>query len=664
MTSQTLRNKSYFKHYLQLRRSNNIHSKPAASQSSIPRHWRSPSQLTTPNMTRNSKWWQTATIYELYPSSFADSNGDGIGDIPGIISRIPYLASLGIDAVWLAACYQSGGVDMGYDVVDYRNIDERYGTVSDVEKLIAELRKHSISLIMDSVVNHTSSEHAWFKESRSNETNPKRDWYIWRKGFTMRTAEGELKRYPPNNWESVFKGSAWEYDETTDSYYLRMFAKEQPDLNWDCKQVRQAVYKDMRFWLDKGVAGFRMDVINMISKPEGLPDAPVTNPKSDIQKAVHLTCNGPRVHDYLKEMRREVFDHYPDSVSVGEVICTDDPSMIRRYVETDRREIDMVYTYDLFGLDCGPNGKFSQRLWTLSEFKTNATKWQVALFNDAWQTFWLESHDSGRSVSRFGDRTPENREEVAKMLAMLASTMQGTLFLYQGQELGLINLDPDIPLSEYQDVETKNTWNAMLQYRAETSGLPVEKVDMSDALKEVHLKARDHARAPLPWTSGPPPSGFSTTMGKTWTPMNTDADVCNITAQGRDPDSVLNYWRRRLQIRKKYPEALVYGAFEPVQSTLDNGPVFAYWRKPGPDVIKARGLRKDGNRDVLVVLNLTAQEGVDFELPITTEGKEERYFMLDSTAGNTEGLKLRESGLVGSMEKVRLEAYQGVVFGY
>lgn len=641
--------------------------RPTANHSisnGLGRHYNCSSRSLSSKMAPTRKWWQTATIYELYPSSFADSNGDGVGDIPGIISRIPYLASIGINAVWLAACNKSSGVDMGYDVSDYRDIDSQYGTVNDMEKLIAELGKHHISLIMDMVVNHTSSEHAWFKESRSSTTNPKRNWYIWRKGITMRSPDGQLKRYPPNNWESIFKGSAWEYDERTDEYYLRMFAKQQPDLNWDCEELREAVFREMRFWLDKGVAGFRMDVINMISKPESLPDAPVSNDKSAVQKADDLVCNGPRVHEYIQKMRREVFDRYPDSVSIGEVICTGQVDRIRQYVEPDRRELDMVYTYDLFGLDCGPHGKFTRRPWVLSELKSNVTKWQLELFENAWQTIWLESHDSGRSVTRFGDGTQENREKVAKMLAMLTSTLQGTLFIYQGQEIGMANLSPEIPISEYPDVETQNTWNEMLRSRAESAGISEPEVDMSDALKEAHLKARDHARAPLPWTSEPPHSGFSTATGKTWSPMNTDSHVCNIAAQQQDPNSVLNFWRKRLQIRKKYPEALVYGSFEPVSSTMNDEPIFAYWRKPLPGVEKARGQENDGNRDVLVLLNLTANDGVEFELPISCEGKRERYFVLDSTAGMTEGLKVRESGLVSSMEKVKLEAYQGVVLGF
>ncbi|CAK4031021.1 probable alpha-glucosidase (maltase) [Lecanosticta acicola] len=634
------------------------------------------------------KWWQTATVYELYPSSFADSNGDGIGDIPGIISRIPYLASLGINAIWLAACYKSSGVDMGYDVVDYRDIDPHYGTVEDVEKLISELQKHGISLIMDMVVNHTSFEHAWFKESRSNTTNPKRDWYIWRKGCHLRMTDGYPKRFPPNNWESVFKGTAWEYDEATDEYYLRMFAREQPDLNWDCKEMREAVYDDMRFWLDKGVAGFRIDVINMISKPPGLPDAPVTNPKSDVQKAEDLVTNGPRVHEYIQEMRREVFDRYPDSVTIGEIICTGNTDAMRKYVETDRRELNMAYTFDLFGLDCGPLGKYVPRHWPLSEFKHNIQKWQNALFEGAWQTFWLESHDSGRSVSRFGDGMPENREKIAKMLALLSSTMQGTLFIYQGQELGLVNLSHEIPICEYRDVETQSTWQATLQYRSESQGLPAEEIDMSDVLHEVHLKARDHARAPLPWTPDPPPSGFSSsTRGKTWTPMNTDSPRCNITTQSREADSVLNYWRKRLAIRRQYPEALVYGSFEAVASTLNDEPVFAYWRKPLAHVAQARGLGKDGERDVLVVLNLTAKDGVGFEMPLSSlsssssssspspssspssgndkgQGEKQMFFVLDSTAGMTAGLQVRSNGLVESGETIVLEGYQGAVFGF
>ncbi|KAK4502934.1 hypothetical protein PRZ48_006361 [Zasmidium cellare] len=640
-----------------------------------------PSQhrLTT---TPKRHWWHNAAIYEAYPASFKDSNGDGIGDIPGLISKVEYLSTLGIDAVWLAACYRSSGVDMGYDVVDYRDIDPQYGTVQEIENLIAKLKAHDMKLIMDLVVNHTSDEHAWFKESRSSLKNPKRDWYFWRKGRQVRLPNGMYERQPPNNWESIFKGSAWEYDKLTDEYYLRIFSKQQPDLNWDNPQVRKAVYMDMMFWLDKGVAGFRMDVINMISKPLGLPNAPVKNPKSPWQDATALFCNGPKVHHFLREMRTSVLDRYGDDImAVGEVICTDNPEDVRAYTDPDRCELNMVYTYDLFGIDMGPGGKFTPRPWTFAEFKHDVTRWQQALAysKGAWQTTWLESHDSARCVTRFGDRDPKNREKVAKMLALLQSTLGGTFFLYQGQEIGMINLDPKIPLSKYPDLETQRTFESMLTAYAAHYDIPVERIDMSPVLEQVHLKARDHSRAPLPWTTSStsePHAGFSHAPAstKTWSPMNTDSAICNIESQLNALDSVLVYYRHRLDLRKRFAETIIFGDFEPVESTLDDGGVFAYWREPlVSEAKKAKGKDAVGARDVLVVLNLSNQEGVEFEMPQVGEGEAVKFFTLDDTYGmEADGvvrLLLTSFGFggkadVGSGEKVVLGAYQGLVFGY
>jgi len=618
-------------------------------------------------MTASTKWWHKATIYEVYPASFKDSNADGIGDIPGIISKIPYLVSLGIDAVWLAACYKSSGIDMGYDVVNYRDIDPQYGTVADIDNLVAELRKQNIRLIMDLVVNHTSSEHDWFKESRLSEASKKRDWYIWRKGGKVKQPDGSVKLIPPNNWESVFKGSAWEYDKSTDEWYLRIFSKHQPDLNWDNPEVRQAVYGDMRFWLDKGVAGFRMDVINMISKPADLPDAPAKRSNSMLQNANDLFCNGPRVHEFLHEMNREVLSKYKDTMTVGEAVCTHDPETVKLFTNPDREELDMIYTYDFFGLDCGPGGKFSARDWKVLEFKKLVVKWQseLAFSRGCWQTLWLESHDSGRSVTRFGDRTPENRASVAKMLAMLQTTLSGTLFIYQGQELGMRNLDGAIPISEYPDVETKKTWDDILDARVDESRVGKQEIDMSDVVREVLVKARDHARAPLSWKAASPSdphAGFSDASAgvKTWSPMNTDSTVCNIASQSDNPDSVLNFWIKRLQIRRKYPEVIVFGGFEPLVSTIDDGPILAYWRKPLPGMKKVEGKGTDGARDVLVVLNLSPKINAVFQLPMSGEGAEKKFFVLDCTTGD----KLGGDGLVESGEVIYLDAYEGVVFGY
>ncbi|KAI5362049.1 putative glycosyl hydrolase, family 13, catalytic domain, glycoside hydrolase superfamily [Septoria linicola] len=658
-------------------------------------------------------WWHTATIYELYPSSFKDSNGDGIGDIPGIISKIPYLASLGIDAVWLAACYKSGGVDMGYDVVDYRDIDPQYGTVSDIEKLTEELDKVGIRLIMDMVVNHTSHRHPWFMESRLLTESDKRQWYIWRKGKTSVQVDGTTKRTPPNNWSSVFGGPAWTYDEVTDEWYLHIFAKEQPDLNWANRKVRVAIYEDMRSWLDMGVAGFRMDVINLISKPENLEDldAAVVDPEVVEQPAFDLICNGSRIHDYLQEMRRVVLDPFstePDKecMMVGEVICTSDPSAIRQYTEPHRKELSMAYQYDLFEwLHCGPKGKFSAYNppipldKTLSGFKNIITYWQTSLqhHHGGWGTIWLESHDTARSVSRFLDLTaphlsvPEQhnlRCQVSKLLCILQTTLGGTLFIYQGQELGLTNLSPSIPISEYQDVESRLAWETeyhtlLSLARLHPTRISKAEIDMSDFESQIRLKARDHARTPLPWTpatSASPHAGFSDAPKEVqmWSPMNTDSNSaeCNIADQDLAPNSTLNFWRKSLLFRKSRPETLVFGSFEAVPILPEDDPrIFAYWRRgtssPTPSTSSSSSKttaanihsKAEADNNLLIVMNLSAEEGVEVHLPRIpgVEKHDGKLAMYEWVAGTDEKGKTARERVVRNGGRVVLGRYEGIV---
>jgi len=470
--------------------------------------------------------------------------------------------------------------------------------------------------------------------------------YIWHEGRTE-ISDGVTTRLPPNNWESLFKGSAWQYDSLTDEFYLRIFAKEQPDLNWDNPELRRAVYDDMRFWLDKGIGGFRMDVINMISKHADFPDAPVTDPNSPWQHAASVYCNGPHVHEYLQELRREVLDHYPDIMTVGEVPFTNDPVAVRKYVEPERNELSMLFQFDIFDIDTGPGGKFTQSNWALSDLKRTITKWQQALSfsSGAWQTFFLESHDAARSVTRFGDRTPENRERVAKMLAMLSTTLSGTLFLHQGQEIGLANLADDIPVSEYPDIETRNFCQTIRDQREAEAAKTGAPVDMSDVEREIRLKARDHCRIPIPWDAREHNAGFSDAKSALWTPMNSDAEVCNVAAQDKRPDSVLNFWRKMLAFRKQHTETLVFGNFEPL--ALDDAPVFAYWRK---------STATQENKDVLVVLNMTAKADVVFTLP--GDGS---YTTLETT--NASG-QAKLAGALTSGQGVSLSAYEGMVLEY
>ena len=406
----------------------------------------------------------------------------------------------------------------------------------------------------------------------------------------------------------------------------------------------------MRFWLDKGIGGFRMDVINMISKPSDFPDAPITNPNSPWQHAASVYCNGPHVHEYLQELRREVLDHYPDIMTVGEVPFTHDSSLVRTYVEPERRELSMLFQFDIFDIDTGPGGKFTPSNWTLSDLKRTITKWQQALSfsSGAWQTFFLESHDAARSVTRFGDRTPQNREKVAKMLAMLSTTLSGTLFLHQGQEIGLANLADDIPVSEYPDIETRNFCQTIRDQREAEAANTGATIDMSDVEREIRLKARDHGRIPISWDAREPNAGFSdATTSALWTPMNSDAEVCNVASQDKRADSVLNFWRKMLAFRKLHAETLVFGDFEPL--AVDGGPVFAYWRK------SIQGLEL-GEKDVLVVLNMTARMDVVFTLP-----GDGAYATLEST--NVSGPD-KTAGALTSGQEVSLSAYEGMVLEY
>ena len=517
-------------------------------------------------------WWKEAVIYQIYPSSFKDSNGDGLGDLKGIISKVDYLASLNIDAVWLSPIYKSPQVDMGYDISDYRAIHEPYGTIEDVETLIAELGKRGIKLLMDLVVNHTSNEHPWFLESKSSTSsnNSKRDWYIWKKGKVG--PDGE--RLPPNNWESLFKGSAWTYDKGTDEWYFHIFHEAQPCLNWENDEVRKAIHDDIRFWLDKGLGGLRIDAINLISKPQDFADAPIR------QDGYHQSCfelikNRPKVHEWLREMREKVFDQYGDLLYVGECGGTNDVEDVKKYIMPDRRELDIIFQFELMEIDSGPLGVFSSRDWQLSEIKSLTQKWQTIL-RPAWNTFHLENHDSGRSVNRFGRAPdPSHFPAVSKLLAFFTMTLGGTIFLHQGQEIGAQNLTEDIPLHHYKDMATHSDFEKIRSLRRKqaqaqiqslspstsTSAPETFEIDMSDTLAQIRLKARDHARVPISWDSSLPHAGF-TTASTPWMTLNSDIQQTNIASQESPPSSVLNTWRSLIRFRKQWAEELVYGDFE------------------------------------------------------------------------------------------------------
>ncbi|KAF2167018.1 glycoside hydrolase family 13 protein [Zasmidium cellare ATCC 36951] len=531
-------------------------------------------------------WWKETVVYQIYPASFKDSDGDGLGDIPGIISKIPYISSLGVNAVWLSPIYKSPQHDMGYDISDYRDIHRPYGTLEDVQRLIDELHKNQIKLLMDLVVNHTSDEHAWFKESRSSKQSPKRDWYFWRD--PRYDASGN--RQEPNNWRSIFGGSAWHYDETTDQYYLALFLPSQPDLNWSNADMRQATYDDMRFWQDRGVDGFRIDSMNLMSKHPDLPDATVTRPKEKYQDGSEFFASGPKMHDYIREMRTEVFDHY-DAMTVGELGFTNDERSVSEYVAKDRHELNMVFTGDIVDMDFGPGGKYERDDFHPRKIRHITNMWQCAMPKfDGWNSVYLDNHDSGRSLSRYASDKPEHRAASAKMLATYLMTLAGTPFLLAGQEFGMANLGKDYGVESYIDVEAKNAYNAILWQRGGN------KSSMGDVLREMQRKARDHGRLPVQWDDSPN-AGFTAADAKPWMTINKDYIEWNAASQQSDKESVLNFYRQVLQLRKDYVDLLVYGSYKPLDEKETGEMVLGYERAS-----------PDESQHVAVLLNFSDQE--------------------------------------------------------
>ena len=398
------------------------------------------------------KWWKEAVVYQIYPRSFMDSDGDGIGDLNGILSKLDYLKELGVDVVWLSPVYQSPNDDNGYDISDYQAIMQEFGTMEDFDRMLKGMHERGIRLVMDLVVNHTSDEHPWFIESRSSKDNPYRDYYFWREGKNGKE---------PNNWGSCFSGSAWEYDKTTDMYYLHLFSKKQPDLNWDNPAVRRDIFSMMNWWCEKGIDGFRMDVISMISKEPGLPDGKLYPGAS---YAFSGCVNGPHVHEYLQEMNREVLSRY-DLMTVGE--CSGVTiEEAKKYARADGKELNMVFQFEHMGLDDGKYGKWTDRRTDLQSFRQVMSKWQTELEGLAWNSLFLGNHDQPRSVSRFGNDAPAFREACAKMLATCLHMMQGTPYVYQGEELGMTNCPFD-SLDEIRDIESINAFHELT-----SSGFP------------------------------------------------------------------------------------------------------------------------------------------------------------------------------------------------
>ena len=495
-------------------------------------------------------WWKEAVVYQIYPRSFCDSNGDGIGDLNGITSKLDYLKELGIDVIWLSPVYKSPNDDNGYDISDYEDIMTEFGNMDDFDKMLAAAHERGIKIVMDLVVNHTSDEHPWFVESRSSKDNEKRDYYIWKEG-----KDGK----EPTNWGSAFSGPAWKYDEHTDMYYLHLFSVKQPDLNWENPKVRNEVYDMMTRWCEKGIDGFRMDVISLISKPVGYPDAKVVGLYGDMG----ICANGPKVHDYLKEMNERVLSKF-DIMTVGETAGVT-LEEAKKYANTDGSELNMVFQFEHTDLDGGERFKWDTKPMPLVPLKENLSKWQKGLEDVAWNSLYFCNHDQPRIVSRLGDESDAYRELSAKCIATCLHMMQGTPYIYQGEELGMTNTVFN-SVDDFRDLESINAYRELIE-----SGLFTK----DDMFPKIAHKSRDNARTPMPWDASEN-AGF--TKGTPWLALNPNYKKINVADQLRREDSVFHYYQKLIRLRKEN-EIIVYGKYELLLPEDEN--IFAYTRKLG-----------------------------------------------------------------------------------
>ena len=496
------------------------------------------------------KWWKESVVYQVYPRSFCDSNGDGIGDLNGITSKLDYLKELGIDVIWLSPVYQSPNDDGGYDISDYQAIMKEFGTMEDFDRLLASAHERGIKIVMDLVVNHSSDEHKWFIESRKSTDNPYRDYYIWRPA----KEDGSL----PNNWGSCFSGPAWEYDKTTDMYYLHLFSKKQPDLNWENPVVRQEVYDMMNWWLEKGVDGFRMDVISLISKEPGLPDY---EPETTGYAAYNAGANGPRVHEFLQEMREKSLNN-ADTMTVGECAGVT-LEEAKKYARSDGKELNMVFQFEHMEADYDEvTGKWTTKKLDLRVLKEILTRWQKGLEDIAWNSLYWENHDQPRSVSRFGNDSDQYREISAKMLATCVHMMQGTPYVYQGEELGMTNC-PFNTLKNLRDLESINAFHELTEQG---------KISEEDMLAAINYKGRDNARTPMQWDDSDY-AGFST--AEPWIMVNPNYTKINAKDQVNREDSVFKYYQKLIRLRHE-SDLIVYGTYDLILD--DDKDIYAYTR--------------------------------------------------------------------------------------
>lgn len=524
---------------------------------------------------KNEQWWKDAVIYQIYPKSFKDSNGDGIGDINGIISKLDYLEKLGIDAIWLSPVYKSPQDDNGYDIADYQAIDTMFGTLEDMDRLISEAKTHHIRIIMDLVLNHTSDEHRWFQEAKKSKDNPYHDYYVWRDA-----QDGQL----PNDMQSVFGGPAWEYVEEVDQYYFHQFSVKQPDLNWDNEAVRHELYDMINWWIDRGVGGFRLDVIDQIAK---VPDLKITN-------------NGPKLHDYIRELNENTFGK-GEFITVGEAWGANIDNA-KLYSNPDGSEFSMVFQFEHIGLD-QQEGKEKWDLAPLPfiKLKQVLTKWQEALDGSGWNSLFWDNHDLPRIVSRWGN-DQAYRKESAKMLAVVLHGMQGTPYIYQGEELGMTNVQ--YPIEDYEDLETLNMYHERKKQGYQEEGI----------MRSIHAKSRDNARTPMQWDASDN-AGFTT--GTPWLKVNPNYIEINAKDNLEDPDSVFACYQKLIALRKSYP-IFVDGHFHLLLEEDEN--FFAY-------------MREDENSELLVVVNFFDQQ-VNLPLELDLQDYTILYQNYKDTSGN------------------------------
>lgn len=517
-------------------------------------------------------WWKESVVYQIYPRSFKDTTGNGLGDIYGIIEKLDYIKSLNVDVVWLCPIYESPNHDNGYDISDYRKISEEFGGNDAFDLLLKTMREKNLKLVMDLVANHSSDQHKWFQQAKSSKHNPYRDYYHWKTSINEK---------PPNNWQSLFGGTVWNYNEATKDYYLHLFTKEQPDLNWENPKVRQEIYNIIKYWADKGVDGFRMDVISLISKTKDYPNTEFVDYKDTIK---NYYANGSKIHEYLKEMNSKVLSDY-DLMTVGEGPGIDLDNGLD-YVHEDRHELNMVFHFDHMFIDAGLGGKYDIVEYDLVDFKSVFTKWDHVLKKGGWGSIFLGNHDFSRMVSRFGNDSTYRRES-AKALAMLLLSLRGTVYIYQGDEIGMTNVAYST-IEDYNDIETLGAWKMAEQSNE----------NMDDFLLKVHSQSRDNARTPMQWDSSKN-AGFS--KSKPWLKVNPNYKTINVEAENKNPDSVLNFYREMVTFRKEN-SCMVYGDYKCLDE--QHLQIFAY-------------KRFDKNFEFLIVHNMSNHDvnwGYDLDL--------------------------------------------------